>query len=77
MRVRVKVYDKCKYEADSIKLTELEYQIESFEIVNREKVVEIYERYNEYDEYDEYLVLYPVADAVMVFKNSHVDMFRA
>lgn len=78
MKVKVEVYDGVKYNADSKKVAEVEYQIEGFEVVTGERATEIGMETDENsrDEYNEYLVLNLGKAETATFCNSHVDMFR-
>ena len=78
MKVKVKVYDGVKYNADSEKVAEVEYEIKSFEVVTGERATEIglSTDENSRDEYNEYLVLDMANSETATFCNSHVDMFR-
>lgn len=74
MKVLVKVYDGCKYEASSKKVAEVEYTIKGFQIVNGESLD--LNGLGDLDEYDEYLVITHEDGETSTFRNSHVDMFR-
>lgn len=78
MKVKVKVYDGVKYNADSEKVAEVEYEIKGFEVVTGERATEIglSTDENSRDEYNEYLVLDMGNGETATFCNSHVDMFR-
>ena len=79
MNVKVKVYDKCKYEADSKKVKETEYNnIRGFEVVTGERATEIGNETDENsrDEYNEYLIITLADGQKSTFCNSHVDLFR-
>lgn len=78
--VIVKVYDGCKYDPESKKIAEVEYEISGFGLYNGSDFSN--EAYKEMededmiDEYDEYLKLWfghRIDSAT--FRNSHVDMF--
>lgn len=75
MKVLLKVYDKSKYEADSKKVHEQEYNdVLSFEVLSGKQFkVDVYD---ELDENDEYLRLYFEDGTTSTFRNSHVDLFR-
>jgi hypothetical protein len=79
-KVTIKVYDRCKYEAEAQKIGETEYNIIRWGIFNladfneadREDIIN-----NDLtDEYDEYLRIWESDDESSTFRNSHVDMFR-
>ena len=75
MKVSVKVYDKVKYEKDSIELAECEYNISSYE-VKEISDREIYDLgFNEVDKYGEYLILTLKDGEKSTFRNSFVDLF--
>lgn len=78
MKVKVKVYDGVKYNADSEKVAEVEYQIKGYEVVtgNRATEIGLSTDENSRDEYNEYLVLELENGETATFCNSHVDMFR-
>ena len=78
MKVKVKVYDGVKYNADSEKVAEVEYQIKGYEVVTGSRATEIgfSTDENSRDEYNEYLVLELENGETATFCNSHVDMFR-
>ena len=78
MEVKVKIYNKSKYEKDSVKVAEIFYIIKDFEVVTGEKAKEIEKETdgNSLDEFNEYLVLTLENGETSTFCNSHVDMFR-
>lgn len=78
MKVKVKVYNGVKYNANTEKVAEAEYEIEGFEVVTGERATEIglTTDENSRDEYNEYLVLDLGNGETATFCNSHVDMFR-
>lgn len=78
MRVKVKVYDESKYQPNSKKIAETEYDICKFEVVDGELAKEIESMTDEdgKDEYGEYLVLTLKNGETATFRNSHVDLFR-
>lgn len=78
MKVKVKVYNGVKYNANTEKVAEVEYEIEGFEVVTGERATEIglTTDKNSRDEYNEYLVLDLGKGETATFCNSHVDMFR-
>ena len=76
MKVKVKVYDICKYNENSKKVAEADYDIESFEVLNGDQV-DIASCGNDEDDFDEYLVLHLTDGETSTFRNSRVDLFRA
>lgn len=82
-KVMVKVYDRCKYDADSKKIGETEYNIVRWGIFNladfseadREDII----KNDMLDENDEYLRIWTADDGFnsdsATYRNSHVDMF--
>ena len=74
MKVKVKVYDRIKYDEKSKKVAEASYEIEGFEILNGEQI-DIESFGNDIDEHDEYLVLHLADGNTSTFRNSYVDMF--
>ena len=75
MKVKVKVYDICKYNENSKKVAEADYDIESFEVLNGDQV-DIASFGNDEDDFDEYLVLHLTDGGTSTFRNSYVDLFR-
>ena len=79
MNVKVKVYNGVKYDRNSEKVAEVEYNnIKSYEVVTGEKAEQIANETDEdgRDEYNEYLILTLENGETATFRNSHVDMFR-
>lgn len=79
MNVKVKVYDKCKYEKDSKKVAEVEYcNIQGFEVVTGKRATEIGNETDESsrDNYNEYLIITLENGEISTFRNSYVDLFR-
>ena len=81
--VKVKVYDGCKYDATSQKLTEIEYKIVRWGIFNlkdfdHDEKMDIINN-DMLDENDEYLKIWRKDEGdgseSATFRNSHVDMF--
>lgn len=81
--VKIKVYDRCKYDAESQKLTEIEYKIVRWGIFNlkdfdHDEKMDIINN-DMLDEHDEYLRIWTADDGYgsehSTFRNSHVDMF--
>lgn len=79
MDVKIKVYDICKYEADSKKVAEVIYRnIKGYEVVTGDKATEIGNMTDEAsrDEYNEYLIITLADGETATFCNSEVDLFR-
>lgn len=79
MRVKVKVYNKVKYDMDSVKVGETFYDIKGFKVVCGGKEAEEIEAMtdaNSADDYHEYLVLDLGNGETATYRNSYVDMFR-
>lgn len=79
MDVKVKIYDKVKYEKDSVKVAEVEYKnIEGFRVVTGEEATEIglSTDKNSRDDYNEYLVITLEGGEEATFRNSYCDLFR-
>ena len=78
MDVKIKVYDVCKYEADSKKVAEVTYRnIKGYEVVTGDRATEIGNTTDEAsrDEYNEYLIITLADGDTATFCNSDVDMF--
>ena len=77
MKVKVKLYDRCKYDKESNKVAEVKYDILDYKVVYGEEATKIGEQTDENsrDEYNEYLVLYLADGDTSTFCNSHVDLF--
>ena len=79
MNVKIKIYDGVKYNVESKKVAEIEYDnIKGYEVVTGDKATEIgFETdENSRDEYNEYLIITLADGETSTFCNSHVDMFR-
>ena len=79
MNVKIKIYDGVKYNVESKKVAEIEYDnIKGYEVVTGDKATEIGLETDEIirDEYNEYLVITLADGETSTFCNSHVDMFR-
>ena len=77
--VKIKIYDGVKYNVESKKVAEIEYDnIRGYEVVTGDKAIEIglETDENSRDEYNEYLVITLEDGEISTFCNSHVDMFR-
>lgn len=75
MKVKVRVYDGMKYNENSKKMAEVEYNVTGFE-VKEIPATEILKVFDETDEYNEYLILTLANGETSTFRNSHVDLFR-
>ena len=78
MKLKIKVYNGVKYDRNSEKVAEVEYNnIKGYEVVTGEKATEIglETDKNSRDPYNEYLVITLENGEVSTFCNSHVDMF--
>ena len=75
MKVKVKVYDGIKYNENSKKMAEVEYNVTGFE-VKEIPATEILKVFDETDEYNEYLILTLANGETATFRNSHVDLFK-
>lgn len=75
MKVKVRVYDGMKYNENSKKMAEVEYNVTGFE-VKEIPATEILKVFDETDEYNEYLILTLANGETATFRNSHVDLFR-
>lgn len=78
MNVKVKVYNGVKYDVNSKKVAEVEYNnIQGYEVVTGEKATQLGNETDEAsrDEYNEYLVITLKNGETSTFCNSHVDMF--
>ena len=79
MNVKIKIYDGVKYNVESKKVAEIEYDnIKGYEVVTGDKATEIglETDKNSRDEFNEYLVVTLEDGETSTFCNSHVDMFR-
>ena len=78
MVAKVKLYDRCKYDKESEKVAEVEYNnIKGFEVVTGKRATEIGNDTDENsrDEYNEYLIITLEDGEKSTFCNSHVDLF--
>lgn len=71
--VVVKLYDGVKYNAETRKIVDVEYEITGFKVVDAEEAGAI--GTDLVDEYNEYLVLYLADGDTATFRNSYVDLF--
>ena len=79
MNVKIKIYNGLKYNANSEKVAEVEYNdIRGYEVLSGEEATEIglETDENSRDEYNEYLIITLKNGETTTFCNSHVDMFR-
>ena len=79
MHVKVKLYNGVKYDRNSEKVAEVQYNnIRSYEVVTGDRATEIglETDENSRDEYNEYLIITLENGETCTFCNSHVDMFR-
>lgn len=78
MKVIAKVYDMSKYNPESKKVAEVQYNnVSKIEVIemNDEQVFAL--GYDEVDEYGEYLIITHESGETSTFRNSHIDLFRA
>ena len=76
MKVLVKVYDGIKYDAESKKVAEVEYDnVANLEVktMTDEEIFE--DGFDETDEYREYAIIKFTDGTTSTFRNSHVDIF--
>ena len=79
MNVKVKIYNGVKYNTETKKVAEVEYEnIQGFEVVTGERATKIglETDENSRDEYNEYVVITLESGETATFCNSHVDLFR-
>ena len=79
MNVKVKVYNGVKYDRNSEKVAEVEYNnIKGYEVVTGEKATLIGNETDEAsrDEYNEYLIITLENGETLTFRNSYVDLVR-
>lgn len=78
MKVIVKVYDESKYNLESKKVAEVQYdKVSKFEVVAMSDETIYSMGFDEVDEYGEYLIITFESGETSTFRNSHVDLFRA
>jgi hypothetical protein len=78
-KVRLVIYDKCKYDPSSKEIKEVKYEIEGFGVYNSvdfdpDEFKQIVNQ-GMMDDYDEYLKLWFGDDESATFRNSYVDLF--
>ena len=76
MKVKVKVYNMSKYNPNSEKIAELEYNPVKIEVVGIPDEQIYAMGFDEIDEYGEYLIMTYGDGETATFRNSHVDVFR-
>ena len=79
LNVKVKVYNGVKYNLNTEKVAEVEYNnIRGYEVVTGERATEIGNMTDaaSRDEYNEYLVITLNDGDTATFRNSYVDLFR-
>lgn len=75
MKILAKIYDGCKYTAESEVRHEVIYEsVSRFEVVNGEDID--LNGMDTPDEYNEYLILHFENGDTATFRNSHVDIFN-
>ena len=77
MNIKVKIYDKSKYQPECERIGEVEYNnIKGFEIKTIDDE-EIYKMgFDEVDEYREYCIITFADGKTATFRNSHIDVFK-
>ena len=78
MKLKIKVYNGVKYDRNSEKVAEVEYNnIKGYEVVTGERATEIglETDENSRDDFNEYLIITLEDGETTTFCNSHVDMF--
>ena len=75
MKVRVNVYDSCKYNEGSKLCATVNYEIDFYDVITISPE-EIYNMgFDDVDPHNEYLIL-SINGEESTFRNSYVDMFR-
>ena len=77
MKVKVKVYDMSKYNPNSKKVAEVEYNPAKIEVVEIPDEQIYAMGFDEADEFGEYLIMTHEDGETSTFRNSHIDVFRA
>ena len=76
MKVLVKVYDGIKYDAESKKVAEVEYDnVANLEVKTMTDEEIFADGFDETDEYSEYAILTFTDGTTATFRNSHADIF--
>ena len=76
MKVLVKVYDGMKYDAESKKVAEVEYDnVANLEVKTMTDEEIFADGFDETDEYREYAIITFTDGTTATFRNSHVDIF--
>ena len=75
MKVEVRVYNMCKYNSNSEKIAEVEYNPIKIEVVKIPDEQIYAMGFDEIDEYGEYLIMTHGDGETSTFRNSHVDVF--
>jgi len=76
-QVKIKIYNKCKYEPDSVKVAEHTYEagrVSSFEVISRSNEETFRLGFDDVDPKGIYLILVVDGEAA-TFRNSLCDMF--
>ena len=77
--LKVRVYDRCKYDPKSVKLSDtILTEVDHIEVVSGEDAedVELHLHSWQIDEYAEYVVVVFEDESTVTFKNSYVDVFK-
>ena len=76
MNVLVKVYDGCKYDVTSEKVSEIRYNdVISLDVKHISDDEIFAQGFDDVDEYGEYTILTFADGTTATFRNSYVDMF--
>jgi hypothetical protein len=79
MKVKLRLYDKCKYDNDRKKIGDYEYEVSGYLHVNGGSIAKQIESEtdgNSIDDFHEYLVLEFKDGNTSTFRYSYCDMFR-